>query len=94
MIDRTHIGRILPSHTVEVEKGRLRFFAKAIGEANPVYTNEAAACEAGYRALPAPPTFVFALEQEVPNYFAYLQDMGVDLSEILHGEQVFTHRFC
>ena len=34
---------------------RLKFFAKAIGETNPIYTDEAAALEAGYRALPAPP---------------------------------------
>jgi len=33
---------------------RLKFFAKAIGETNPIYTDEAAALEAGYRALPAP----------------------------------------
>ena len=55
MIDRTYIGRALASHTVEVEKGRLRFFAKVIGETNPIYTDEAEARDAGYASLPTPP---------------------------------------
>lgn len=42
MIDRRHIGRILPACEVDVERSRLRFFAKAIGEANPIYTDEQA----------------------------------------------------
>jgi len=55
MLDTSKIGHEFPSFTAEVEKGRLKFFAKAIGETNPIYTDEAAALEAGYRALPAPP---------------------------------------
>ncbi len=55
MIDRTCIGRAVPSHTVEVEKGRLRFIAKAIGETNPIYTDEAAARDAGYASLSVHP---------------------------------------
>ena len=31
MIDRRYIGHSFPAFQVEVEKGRLRFFAKAIG---------------------------------------------------------------
>lgn len=91
MIDRKHIGRTWPAHTVEVEKGRLRFFAKAIGERNPIYTDEAAAQAAGYRSLPVPPTFLFSLENEVPDPFAYLTSMGVDLRRVLHGEQSFHY---
>lgn len=91
MIDKSHIGRLLPAHSVEVEKGRLRFFAKAIGETNPVYTNEAAAQAAGYRSLPVPPTFLFSLEIERPDPFAWFSDLGLDLGKILHGEQSFSY---
>ena len=62
MIDRKFIGHAFPVHTTDVEKGRLRFFAKAIGETNPIYTEESAAKDAGYRAIPAPPTYLFCLE--------------------------------
>ena len=54
MLDKNLIGHEFPSFTAEVEKGRLKFFAKAIGETDPIYTDEAAALAAGYRALPAP----------------------------------------
>ena len=52
MIDKCWIGRSFPKLVVDVEKGQLRFFAKAAGEKNPVYTDEVAALEAGYRSLP------------------------------------------
>jgi acyl dehydratase len=92
MIDKGLIGTVWPSYTVLVEKGRLRFFAKAIGETNPVYTDEAAARAAGYRALPVPPTYLFCLENEVPDPFANLTAIGVDLRKLLHGEQRFRYR--
>ena len=91
MIDRKYIGLDLPPYTVEVEKGRLRFFAKAIGEHNPIYTDENAARAAGYRSIPIPPTFLFSLENEQPDPFGYLTAMGVDMRKVLHGEQQFTY---
>ncbi|MDH4006443.1 MAG: MaoC family dehydratase N-terminal domain-containing protein [Desulfuromonadales bacterium] len=91
MIDRKHIGRTSKPHTVEVEKGRLRFFAKAIGETNPVYLDEEAAKAAGYRSLPAPPTFLFSIDLEQDNPFADIEDMGINLGKILHAEQAFTY---
>lgn len=91
MLDHGYIGRVLPAHTVEVEKGRLRFFANTIGETNPIYTDERAAEVAGYRALPAPTTFAFSLLQEVPNPFYFLELVGADMRKVLHGEQSFTY---
>ena len=57
MIDRQYIGHRFPVFQVEVEKGRLRFFAKAIGETDPVYFDEKAAKAAGHPGLLVPPTF-------------------------------------
>ena len=47
MIDHRHIGYASPPFTTPVERGRLKFFAKAIGETDPVYVDEAAAQAAG-----------------------------------------------
>jgi len=41
MIDRKWIGHELPPAQLPIERSRLRFFAKAIGETDPVYTDEA-----------------------------------------------------
>ena len=91
MIEKRHIGTRRPPHTTNVEEGRLRFFAKAIGETNPIYTDERCAREAGYTSLPAPPTFTFCLEQDVPDSFEFLESIGVDIRRMLHGEQSFTY---
>lgn len=92
MLDKAHIGRTYGRVTTEVEKGRLRFFAKAIGETNPVYTDEAAARQAGYRSMPVPPTYFFCLQMlDDPDPTAWLADLGVNLQHILHGEQSFEY---
>ncbi|MEV0245994.1 MaoC family dehydratase N-terminal domain-containing protein [Nocardia sp. NPDC050712] len=90
-IDPAIVGTEFPPTTLTVEAGRLRFFAKAIGETNPVYTDLDAAKSAGYADLPVPPTFLFAIELEKPDAFAFLAQAGVDLRFVLHGEQSFTY---
>ena len=91
MIDRKFIGYRTEPFTVEVEKGRLRMFAKAIGETDPIYTDEAAAQAAGYRSLPVPPTFLFCLEMEQPDPYAWFNALELPLEHALHGEQAFQY---
>ncbi|MBL8666432.1 MAG: MaoC family dehydratase N-terminal domain-containing protein [Rhodospirillales bacterium] len=91
MIDKKHIGRTTAPQTIDVEKGRLKFFAKAIGETDPVYTDEEAAKAAGYSALPAPPTFAFCLEMETNSLWDNIAAMGVPVGKILHGSQTFKY---
>jgi acyl dehydratase len=91
MIDRRHIGHALPAFSVPVEAGRLRFFAKATGNDDPVYLDPAAACDAGHPDLPVPPTFLFCLEMESPEPAALRTLLGIDYRRILHGEQQFTY---
>lgn len=91
MIDRRHIGHTLPPFQVPVEAGRLRFFAKATGQTDPVYIDEAAARDAGHPGLPVPPTFLFCLEMEAPNPAAIRELLGMDYRSLLHGEQGFTY---
>ena len=91
MIDRRHIGHALPPFQVAVESGRLRFFAKATGQQDPVYLDATAARAAGHPGLPVPPTFLFCLEMESPNPSAIRDLLGIDYRRILHGEQGFTY---
>lgn len=91
MIDRQYIGHAMPPFEVLVEKGRLRFFAKATGQTDPVYTDEAAARAAGHPGLPVPPTFLFCLEMEAPDPAAIRNLLGLDYRSLLHGEQGFTY---
>jgi acyl dehydratase len=91
LIDPAIIGTRTPEHTVEVERGRLRFFAAATGQSDPLYTDVAAARRAGHPDLPVPPTFLFCLDMERPNPWGYLRELGIDLMSVLHGGQAFTY---
>ncbi len=92
MIDPAFIGTAQPERAVEVERGRLRAFAHAIGEIDPVYTELDAARAAGHPDLPVPPTFLFGLGLGGgQDNYAWLADLGVDLLTVLHGEQQFTY---
>lgn len=90
-IDTSVIGKELDQATMAIDAGRLQFFAKAIGQTDPVYIDRDAARNAGHPDLPVPPTFFMAIELEGPDPFAFLADIGVDLRHVLHGEQSFTY---
>lgn len=91
MLDKSKIGHEFPSFTVDIEKGRLRFFAKAIGETDPIYTDEAAAQAAGHRAIPAPPTYMFSVDLDGPELLPILGLLDLDIGRVLHGSQEFDY---
>jgi len=91
VIDKKWIGQEVGHSTLIIERGRLKFFAKAIGETDPIYSDEAAARAAGYADLPAPPTFLFAAEMDSGVLFTFIDRLGIPLSKVLHGEQGFEY---
>lgn len=91
MIDKKWIGHELPPAILPIERTRLQFFAKAIGETDPVYTDVTAAREAGYPDLPAPPTFLFAAELDSGAIDLLLERLEIPLPKLLHGEQGFSY---
>lgn len=91
MIDKKFIGYQLKPSELMVDRTRLKFFAKAIGENDPVYSDLATAQAAGYADLPAPPTFLFAAELDSGANDQLLADLGIPLSKLLHGEQSFRY---
>ena len=91
MIDKKWIGHALPPSEMALDRSRLRFFAKAIGETSSVYTDVQAARAAGYADLPAPPTFLFAAELDSGASDQLLQKLEVPIAKILHGEQSFCY---
>jgi len=91
MVDATCIGLTFAPHSVDVEAGRLRLFAKAIGETRDEYLDEAAARAAGHPSLPAPPTYVACLYFEQPDPFAWLHALDIDIAQVLHAAQGFRY---
>lgn len=91
MIDKKWIGYELPVSVLRIERTRLQFFAKATGETRALYTDPAAARDAGFPDLPAPPTFLFAAELDSGVTDQLLVDLNIPIAKLLHGEQGFTY---
>lgn len=91
MIDRKWVGHVLPASVLPIERTRLQFFARAIGETDPVYTDADAARAAGHADLPAPPTFLFAAELDSGLTFRLLDQLQIPIAKLLHGEQRFVY---
>ncbi|MNR03939.1 hypothetical protein D3C85_1198610 [compost metagenome] len=92
MIDKSFIGMTLPSSQWEVEKGRVRAFARAIGDTRPECHDEAAAQALGYPSLLAPPTLAFSAIMDARTLTDLLVRMEVPIAKILHGEQSFDYQ--
>src|SRR6201995_4116376 len=91
MTDRKLIGHDLPASILIIERSRLQFFAKATGETRREYLEVAAAQAAGYRDIPAPPTFLMAAELDSGASNQLLADLRIPLTKLLHGEQGFIY---
>jgi acyl dehydratase len=87
MLDKTLIGRESEPVVHEVEKNAIRRFADALGDPNPIYTDEEAARASGFAGLVAPPTFPAVLAAN--DRFRHSLDLGT--RSLLHGEQQFEY---
>ena len=85
------IGLDLGSITVSASRFQLAWFADVVGYVDPVYRDVAAANLAGYPDLPVPPTFFFSLEFALPDRDRVFRELGVDMRQVLHGEQRFSY---
>lgn len=90
-LDRSFIGHESPGTSLLLTRSRLQLFAKATGQSDPIYSDPEVAWRAGHRDLPAPPSFLMAIELEAPDPFGWIAEIGADLRSVLHGEQRFTY---
>ena len=84
-------GKEYPPYTVTVERGRIKDFARAVGDTNPFYVDDRVGAASEWGDVIAPPTFPITFRDESADTTVLLKDLGVDLSRILHGEQEFEH---
>jgi acyl dehydratase len=84
------IGKRFPPVVYAVGREKVREYAAAVGETNPVHLDPAAARAAGYADVVAPPMFVvvYAAPAIVPAIFDPAVDMN--LAAMVHGGQEFA----
>ena len=74
-----------------IDRDHVIRFCDAIGEQNPVFRDPAAAKEAGYDEQIAPPTFITALQIQTSGQVVMDQDLGLNYSMVVHGEQEYEY---
>jgi acyl dehydratase len=91
-INRDYAGRVFPaSEPYEVSRVKIAEFAAAIGDANPVYRDRAAAWAAGHADVIAPPTFAIVISMAGSGAALADPGLGLNYAMVVHGEQRFTY---
>lgn len=73
----------------EVGREKIKEFAIAIGDPNPVYVDENAAKAAGYPDIIAPPTFLTVMNFKYSPQIVLDPELGLDYSRVVHGTQEY-----
>jgi acyl dehydratase len=83
------IGKTYPPTSYAVGREKIREYAAAVGETNPLHLDLDAARAAGYADLVAPPMFavVYAARAVTPALFD--PEVGIDFAMMVHGSQEF-----
>jgi acyl dehydratase len=74
-----------------VGREKIREFADAVNDPNPVYRDRSAAQALGYPDVIAPPTFAIVLTLPAGHQVIDDPELGIDYSRVVHGEQRFLH---
>jgi acyl dehydratase len=91
-LDPSLVGRTYPpTEPYEVSREKIREFAEAINDPNPVYSSRAAAQQIGHPDVIAPPTFAIVVTSRAARQIVEDPDLGIDYSRVVHGEQRFVH---
>ena len=104
-VDTSVIGKPTGAYKVRVERGPVSSFASALKDDNPIYHDAAVAHDAGFDAIPAPPTFSFAMQhmgrfaEEQPTdptggvnpMHAVMSGLYAKGGLVLHGEEEFVY---
>ena len=87
-INKGVIGKESPPFVVTVERGKIKEFARALGDENPLYVDDRVGQASEWGDIIAPPTFMTTFRDGADSG-AFLRELGTDISRILHGEQEF-----
>ena len=84
------VGKTYPPTLYAVGREKVREYALAVGESNPLYLDVEAARAAGHDDVVAPPMFavVFAMPAVAPAMFD--PEVGIDFARLVHSGQEFT----
>jgi acyl dehydratase len=83
-------GKAYPPFEYEVGKEKIREYAHAVGEQDPIYFDRARAQAAGFRDVPAPPMFAVVYSAGSVGPAVLDPEVGINLAMMVHGSQEFV----
>ncbi len=88
-VNTAAIGKTYPATVYAVGREKIREYASAVGEHNPIHLDPDAAHSAGFADVVAPPMFavVYSNAAILPGLFD--PDLGIDFAHMVHGSQEF-----
>jgi acyl dehydratase len=84
------IGKTYPAVVYAVGREKVREFARAVGETNPVHLDVEAARAAGYPDVVAPPMFAVVYSAPAVGPAVLDPEVGINLALMVHGSQEFS----
>jgi acyl dehydratase len=92
MPSKDMIGRELSTGSAVVTAEHVAAFARALGDNNPLYTDEQAARQGPFGAIVAPPTYPIAFMVEaMSGGMETFLELGLNFMTLVHGEQEFEY---
>jgi len=89
-VSQDAVGKEYPPVSYEVGREKIREFANAVGETNPVHHEPEAARAAGFRGVVAPPMFCVVYSAPVMAPAVLDPEVGINLMAMVHGGQEFV----
>jgi acyl dehydratase len=84
------VGRRYPPVTYVAGREKIREYALAVGEANPLHLDPEAARAAGHADVVAPPMFAVVYSSPALMPALFDPEVGLDFARMVHGSQEFT----
>jgi acyl dehydratase len=84
------VGKSYPPVVYAVGREKVREYARAVGETNPLYLDVEAARAAGYADVVAPPMFTVVYSAPAVSPAMFDPQVGLDFARMVHGGQEYA----
>jgi len=84
------IGKEYPAAVYAIGREKVREYAAAVGETDPIHTEVEAARAAGFADVVAPPMFAVVYSAPVMAPAIFDPEVGIDFPTMVHGGQEFA----
>ena len=84
------IGKSYPPTVYAVGREKVREYARAVGESDPLHLDVEAARAAGYDDVVAPPMFAVVYAMPAVAQGMFDPEVGIDFSRLVHAGQAFA----